>query len=206
MRGKIRIVAPSDARSVIEIYGPYCEESPVSFEIRPPTVDEMESRIAEIGQHYPWLLSQSGPEISGFAYAGPHREGAAYRWAVDVAVYVVPDCRGRRVGTALYTSLFEILKIQGFYKAYAGITIPNPASLALHKSFGFELVGVYRNVGFKAGAWHDVSWWEMTLQPAGHRPSEPISISDVLHREKYFEAIDRGQKILAERASVSSSI
>jgi L-amino acid N-acyltransferase YncA len=197
MRGRIRAAAPSDAGGVVEIYGPYCEESPVSFEIRRPTIDEMEERIAKISEQYPWLICQNGPELAGFAYAGPHRERAAYRWAVDVAVYIAAGFRGLHVGTALYTSLFEILKIQGFHKAYAGITIPNPASIGLHRSLGFELVGTYRNVGFKAGSWHDVAWWELTLQPPVYWPSEPISITGVMHREEYFEAINKGQKMLA---------
>jgi L-amino acid N-acyltransferase YncA len=196
MRGKIRIAAPSDAGGVLEIYGPYCGQSPVSFEIRRPTLDEMEERIAKIGEHYPWFICQNGTELAGFAYAGPHGDRAAYRWAVDIAVYVAAGFRGLRVGTALYTSLLGVLKIQGFDKAYAGITVPNPASVALHKSFGFEPVGTYRNAGFKAGSWHDVSWWELTLRSPDRPPSEPISIPNVMHREEYFEAIDRGVKVL----------
>jgi L-amino acid N-acyltransferase YncA len=196
MRRKIRVAAPSDAGGIVEIYGPYCEESPISFEIRRPTLDEMEERIVKIGEHYPWLICQNGPGIAGFAYAGPHRERAAYRWAVDVAVYVAPNFRGLHVGTALYTSLFEILRIQGFYKAYAGITVPNPESVGLHKNLGFEFVGTYRDAGFKAGSWHNVSWWELTLQKPGPRPLEPISIANVMHREEYFEAMNRGQQRL----------
>jgi phosphinothricin acetyltransferase len=196
MSGKIRTVAPSDAGAIIEIYGPFCEESPVSFEIKRPTADEMEERILKISDVYPWLVCQNGHHLSGFAYAGPHKERAAYRWAVDLAVYVAAGFRGLRVGTALYSSLIEILRIQGYYKAYAGITLPNPSSIALHESFGFELVGTYQKVGFKAGSWHDVSWWELTLQAARGRPAEPLKIGDVMHREEYFEAIDRGERIL----------
>jgi L-amino acid N-acyltransferase YncA len=196
MRAKIRVVAPSDAGGVIEIYGPYCEESPVSFEIRRPTLDEMEERIAKVSEHYPWLVCQNGADLAGFAYAAPHRERAAYRWAVDVAVYVAVGFRGSHVGTALYSSLFDILRIQGFHKAYAGITVPNPASVGLHKRLGFELAGTYRNVGCKEGSWNDVSWWELTLQPPVHRASEPISITKVMHREEYLEAINKGQKML----------
>jgi phosphinothricin acetyltransferase len=200
MPGKIRVAAPSDAGGVIDIYGPYCEKSPVSFEVKRPTIDEMEERISQICESYPWLVCQNGPDLAGFAYAGPHRERAAYRWAVDIAIYVAAGFRGLRVGTALYSCLFEILRIQGYYKAYAGITIPNPASVGFHKRFGFELIGVFRDVGYKAGSWHDVSWWELTLQLPRNQPSEPMSIGSVMHREEFLEAIDRGQKILKKGA------
>jgi L-amino acid N-acyltransferase YncA len=200
MRTKIRVAAPSDAKGVIEIYGPYCEESPVSFEITRPTIDEMEERIAQITEHYPWLLCQNGTEAAGFAYAGPHRERAAYRWAVDTSVYVRTGFQGLHVGTALYTTLLEILKMEGFYKAYAGITVPNPVSVRLHKRCGFEMIGTYRDVGFKAGGRADVSWWELTLRSPALRPVEPVSVGKVMHREEFFEAIERGQKLLEQLA------
>ena len=115
----------------------------------------------------------------GFAYGCPHRERAAYRWAADVSVYVVPEHQRHGVGRALYGSLLPLLVRQGLHVACAGITLPNEASVALHESFGFTAVGVYRRIGFKHGAWWDVGWWQLELREpdAPAEPSRPLRLS-----------------------------
>jgi L-amino acid N-acyltransferase YncA len=190
MTTRIRMATAKDASSVLEIYGPFCEDSPVSFETRRPTVEEIELRIREVCEIYPWLVYENGNEVVGYTYASPHHERAAYRWSVDIAIYISETHRGRGVGTALYGALFQILRIQGFVNAYAGITLPNPASLRLHESFGFQLVGVYRKVGYKCGLWHDVAWWALALQPGANPPEEPIHLEDALKRANLRKAID----------------
>ena len=105
----------------------------------------------------------------GYAYACPHRERAAYRWAVDVSVYVAAGQRGQGIGRSLYEALFERLRRQRFQVACAGITLPNEASVGLHESLGFVPVGVNRRIGWKQGAWRDVGWWQLELAPAGRR-------------------------------------
>jgi phosphinothricin acetyltransferase len=113
-------------------------------------------------------------ELTGFAYASSHRERPAYRWAADLAVYVAQDRRGAGIGRALYGALIPLLERQGLRIVCAGITLPNEASVALHESFGLELVGVYRRIGWKAGAWHDVGWWQRELAAAdGGVPADP---------------------------------
>jgi phosphinothricin acetyltransferase len=196
MASDIRLATSVDAAAVLEIYGPFCEDSPVTFETKRPAITEMEARIVDITERFPWLICENGADVLGYAYAGSHRERAAYRWAVDVAVYVAGRCRGRGIGTALYTALFELLKIQGFYKPYAGITLPNPARIQLHRRLGFELVGVYKQVGFKGGAWHDVSWWDLTLQPAGLEPGETYRIGEVVRRTDFVAAINGARALL----------
>jgi L-amino acid N-acyltransferase YncA len=114
--------------------------------------------------------------VLGYAYASPHRERAAYRWSVDVAVYIAEQARRRGVGRQLYSTLFAMLVELGYYNAFAGVTLPNPASVGLHESMGFTPVGVYRNVGYKLGAWHDVGWWRRPLQPPAADPAEPRSL------------------------------
>ena len=160
----IRLATPADAAQVREIYAPFCEDSPVSFEIRPPSVAEMASRIGTVTQTYPWLVWQRGNEILGYAYACQHRERAAYRWAVDVSIYIAPDWRGRGIGKGLLAALSALLRLQGFFRAYGGVALPNPASVGLMESSGFQPVGVYHRVGFKSGAWHDVGWWVLVLR------------------------------------------
>src|SRR5262249_33144374 len=144
------------AEPILAIYAPFCRETPISFETREPTTDEMRRRIAKTVKSLPWLVCEEGGLILGYAYASPHRERAAYGWSVDVSVYIREGLRRRGLGRALYTSLFAILQLQGFYNAVAGTALPNPGSVGLHQAMGFQPVGVYRNIGFKCGAWHDV--------------------------------------------------
>jgi phosphinothricin acetyltransferase len=151
------------------IYAPFVRDTAVSFEENPPDADEMSARIAAVSMKYPWLVAQRGNELAGYAYATEHRSRGAYRWAADVAVYVDAAHRRRGVGRALYRRLLELLARQGIHTACAGITLPNQASVALHESLEFELVGVYRRIGYKAGAWRDVGWWQRALLPPGDR-------------------------------------
>jgi phosphinothricin acetyltransferase len=169
MSPTIRLAALDDAEQVQAIYAPYCD-TPVSFELVAPGVEEMRGRLAKVLAHYPWLLCEDGGEVLGYVYATQHRERAAYHWSVDTTIYVRQGRQRRGVGKALYTSLLAMLPLQGYINAYAGVTLPNPASVGLHESMGFQPVGVYRQVGFKCGVWHDVAWYQRPLQP---RPAEP---------------------------------
>jgi L-amino acid N-acyltransferase YncA len=171
----IRVARASDAAAIAAIYAPSITEAFVSFEEAPPAPDEMAARLAAVLPTHPWLVHEEAGEVLGYAYASRHRDRAAYRWSVDVAVYLDQRAQGRGLGRALYRRLFEILERQGFHAAFAGITLPNPASVALHQRCGFEPVGVYREVGFKQGAWRDVGWWRRPLAASGPgQPAEPI--------------------------------
>ena len=133
----------------------------------------MRGRLAKVLEPYPWLVCEDGGEVLGYVYATQHRERAAYRWSVDTSVYVRQGRQRRGVGRALYTSLLAVLPLQGYVNAYAGATLPNPASVGLHEAMGFQPVGVYRQVGFKYGAWHDVAWFQRPLQPRRDRRPLP---------------------------------
>jgi L-amino acid N-acyltransferase YncA len=171
----IRSADHSDAAACAAIYAPHVEESATSFEDAPPTAAEFAERIVRFTATHPWLVAVHEGEIVGYAYACPHRSRAAYRWAADVSVYVAADQRGRGYGRALYVELLERLRRQCFRVACAGITLPNEASVALHESLGFAAVGVYRRIGWKAGAWRDVGWWQLELAPADEgSPAEPL--------------------------------
>jgi L-amino acid N-acyltransferase YncA len=163
--------AQRDAAACAAIYAPYVEDGPTSFEERAPDALELADRIE--GSHA-WLVAEVGGDIVGFAYACPHRSRPAYRWSVDVSVYVAAGRQGEGHGRGLYEALFEDLRGRGFRVACAGITLPNEASVALHERLGFEPVGVYRGIGWKAGAWRDVGWWQLELSPgAEDPPAEP---------------------------------
>jgi phosphinothricin acetyltransferase len=163
-----------DSAACAAIYAPFVAGGPVSFEELPPDADEMARRIATGSERFPWLVAVQDGEVVGYAYAWAHRERAGYRWAADVAVYIREGFRGRGVGRTLYRGLFELLRRQGIQVACAGITLPNDASVALHEACGFELVGIYRRIGWKAGQWRDVGWWELELVPrSADPPAEP---------------------------------
>ncbi len=175
----LRPAAVRDAAACAEIYAPFVCESGVSFEERAPDELQVARRIEEISKTHPWLVAEEDGSVIGFAYASPHRERAAYRWAAEVTVYIADGQRGRGVGRALYERLLALLAHQGLHVACAGITLPNDASVALHETCGFTLVGIYRRIGWKAGAWRDVAWWQRELVPATDEepamPGPPVS-------------------------------
>ncbi len=196
MACKIRFATPDDAAGILAIYAPYCESSYVSFEIVAPSEPQMRERIARIAAEYPWLVCDSDGQVAGYAYASRHRERAAYRWTVDVAVYVAEKHHRRNVGRALYASLLGILREQGFARAYAGITLPNPASVGLHEAVGFAQVGVFRGEGFKLGQWRDVGWWELSLRPLPADPPEPRTIGEVRDGAVVVAALAEGGRLV----------
>jgi len=166
---------------VADIYAPIVAGTAISFETDIPAPAEMEGRIAATLAFAPWLVCADGERLLGYAYAARHRERAAYRWCVDVSVYVRDGCRRGGLGRALYSSLFELLRLQGFCAAHAGITLPNAASVGLHEALGFRPVGVYPRVGFKDGRWHDVGWWQLPLRERTAEPAPTLSM-DALRR------------------------
>jgi L-amino acid N-acyltransferase YncA len=175
----IRLATESDAPACLRIYAPNVTHTAISFELEVPAVEEMARRIAAKSPRYPWLVLEEGADVLGYAYAGTYRDRPAYQWSVEVSVYVAAEARGRGVGRRLYTALLALLRRQGFVTAYAGIALPNEASVRLHESLGFTPIGFYRNAGFKLGRWHDVGWWQLQLQEPPREPAPPLLLSDV---------------------------
>jgi L-amino acid N-acyltransferase YncA len=166
--------AAHDAAACAAIYAPFVCDTVISLEEVPPSQAEMEARMERISRTHPWLVAEDEGVVAGFAYASPHRERAAYRWAADVSVYLHADHRRRGLGRALYRTLFELLGRQGVHVVCAGVTLPNEPSVALHESLGFQPIGIYRRIGWKAGAWWDVGWWQLNLvAPDTGPPAEP---------------------------------
>jgi phosphinothricin acetyltransferase len=169
----VRAASVVDAAAVQRIYAPIVERTAISFELVAPTVPEVADRIRAVTRSLPWLVAEEAGVVVGYAYAGPHSERGAYRWSVDVSIYLAEEARGRGIGTALYGSLFDELRSLGYVSAYAGVTLPNAASVGLHESIGFAAIGTFPNAGFKFDAWHTVGWWYLALQPAPRAPREP---------------------------------
>ena len=192
MNAGIRLARPEDAPAIQAIYAPVVISTPTSFELTPPTVEEMRERIEQKLLTHPWVVYEAQGRVVGSAYASAYRARAAYQWSVEVSVYLHERWRGQGIGRALYTSLFALLRLQGFYSVYAGITLPNPASVALHERMGMRPVGVYHQVGYKLGAWHDVGWWQGVLQPHVQEPTAPLSLVEAQARAGWGAALTSG--------------
>jgi phosphinothricin acetyltransferase len=176
---EIRLASEADAADCLAIYRPFVLETAVSFETEAPSPAGYAARIRETLRHTPWLVCHRDGVPAGFAYAVRHRSRLAYQWSVETTVYVGKAFRGEGVGGALYRSLVGCLVAQGFVNAYAVITLPNPASVALHERAGFVPLTVYREVGYKLGRWHDVGWWHLRLQPPPLPAAPPRPLAEV---------------------------
>ena len=192
----IRLATEHDAGQLQAIYAPNVRDTAISFELVPPTVDEMRQRIRKTLEQLPWVVCEHQGEVLGYAYASVHRDRAAYQWSVDVSVYIHPPSRRSGVGRAVYSSLLKLLEIQGFYNAYAGITLPNAASVGLHEAMGFQPVGVYRAVGYKLGVWHDVGWWQLALRERSSPPTLPSDLGVMRTSAQWDTALATGLPLL----------
>lgn len=195
----IRFAEDADAAQLQAIYAPYCESAAVSFETVAPTVAEMAARIGKITPQFPWLVADEGGNVAGYVYASPHRERAAYQWSVDVAAYVQSTRHRTGLGRALYTTLCRVLALQGYFKAYAGVALPNPASVGLHQAVGFEPVGIYRGVGYKLGHWIDTLWLQKSLQPEIPEPLPPRRLLEIRDTPAVHQALAEGLALLSRR-------
>lgn len=177
----IRPAAQEDCAAIADIYRPYVEDSPISFEESPPDASEMSRRIAgDKPGFYPWLVAEENGGLLGYAASSPFRTRPAYRWIVETGIYLAPEAKGRGIGRALLSKLLEVLERQGYAAAIGAIALPNAPSVALHEKLGFFHSGTYRQVGFKLGEWRDVGLWQKelaqrTANPAEPRPFQPIS-------------------------------
>lgn len=159
----IRDADPADGAALAAIYAPFVLNTWVSFETEAPDGAAMAERIASYGASHGWLVAEQDGQIAGYAYASPHRTRAAYATSADIAIYVAPGAQRSGIGRALYGALFDRLRARGLHAVYAGIALPNDASIALHQAMGMVPVGVYRQVGWKLGGWRDVGWWQRLL-------------------------------------------
>jgi L-amino acid N-acyltransferase YncA len=173
----VRPATDADADACAAIYAPYVNDTAVSFELEAPTAAAMAERIEVANRTHAWFVLEDSGRVVGYAYGGPMHRRAAYRWSCEVSVYVESGRRRSGAGRALYEALFARLAERGFRTAIAGMTLPNEASAGLHEAMGFEQIGVYRDIGWKLGAWHDVAWMQRPLASAGAgsaaAPAEP---------------------------------
>lgn len=180
MSKTIRLATEHDAAGILAIYAPVVRDSPTSFELAPPTVDQIQQRIAQTVEQFPWIVFEQRSALLGYAYAIPFRQRPAYRWVAESTVYVRQDAHRQGIGRRLYSALFACLKLQGQLRVIGGITLPNAASVALHERMGFRHAGTFEHVGFKFGQWHDVGFWSLQLAPETPTPAEPVPLPQLL--------------------------
>lgn len=173
----IRAANTSDAAVCAAIYAPIVRDTAISFELEPPTAEEFSRRITKTLQAYPWLVMEKGGVVAGYVYASEYRERQAWQWAVSCSVHIHPAYQRQGVGRSLYSRLFEFLRLQGYYHVFAGTTLPNAGSIALHEKMGFTRTGTDRQAGFKMGAWHDVCRWQLQLRALSASPTAPVPFS-----------------------------
>lgn len=172
MSPKVRDASEQDAEACAAIYAPYVVDTAISFETEPPCAAEMAKRIATATHTHAWLVLEDEGRVIGYAYGSSHKSRAAYRWSCEVSVYLELGRRRTGAGRTLYNALFPRLANRGFRTAVAGMTLPNDASVGLHRAMGFEPVGTFRRIGWKHGAWHDVAWAQRSLAPGDDPPAE----------------------------------
>jgi L-amino acid N-acyltransferase YncA len=182
---RIRLANPDDAEAALEVYRPYVLETAITFEYGEPSLEEFRHRIESTIKDYPWLLCVEDDKVIGYAYANKHRYKTAYQWSPESTIYLSEGYHGRGIARLLYETLFEMLKLQGFYNVYAGVGMPNEKSEGLHKALGFDEIGVFRHVGYKLGAWHSTKWFQKHLSEHVLEPSTPKTMEEVKGSEAF---------------------
>lgn len=175
----LRVASEQDAAAMLAIYAPYVLQTTVSSEYTPPPLTEFQQRIATYGQKLPWLLCEYNEDILGYGYASPHRTRAAYQWSVETSIYVSAEWHRHGIAGALYSALFELLAMQGYYNIFVGITSPNERSMKFHKAMGFIISGAYQESMYKFGQWRDVLWMGKTLRPHEGEPQPTIPFPEI---------------------------
>lgn len=161
----IRDAVCDDAAAIAEIYNHYVLVSAATFEEQPVSDIQMSERIRKgRAEGYDWLIAKEGEEVLGYAYSGRWMARAAYRFTVEVSVYVAEKTQGQGVGRQLYDQLFARIRSGDFHTVIGIITLPNPASVTLHESFGLRKVAHYKEVGRKFDRWIDVGQWQGKLK------------------------------------------
>jgi len=169
----------SDVPQIREIYSPFVLHHHISFEEEVPSLEEMEKRWSNITSFFPYFVcvdtsKDTTSNIAGYCYATKFKERKGYRWAAEVTIYIRDGYHRKGIGRALLLCLCESLKSQGCYTAHANISLPNEGSVALHESCGFKKVGECANLGYKAGAWRVVGWWQLSIAAPIDNPQDPV--------------------------------
>lgn len=175
----LQLIKEEDISEVLEIYTPYVQNTPITFECDIPSLENFSDRVHHYTEQYPWIVAKDHGKIVGYAYASTYRSREAYQWCCELSVYLRPQAQGMDLGRTLYSALMDLLTLQGYYTVYGVITLPNEASLALHNQLGFSMDGIQENCGFKLGSWHNTAIMSKTLRDFEPPVSGPKSIHEL---------------------------
>lgn len=187
----IRIAQPSDAESMLQIYAPFIRETTTSLEKDVPSISEFRERIANVLITAPWISCTYNNTLVGYAYATKYRSRHAYQWTREVSVYIAPAHFGKSIGKALYLTLFDLLKMQGFANCVAIIGGDNPGSHVFHEKIGFKLVGTFNNVGFKHDAFRSTKAYELFIQEEGFIPGNLRTVDEISQQTEFAPVMSK---------------
>lgn len=190
----IRLSTPDDAEAALNVYAPHVRHTGISFEYEVPTVEDFKKKIEKITAQYPWLVCECDGEIAGYAYGSTHRDRMGYQWSPEVTVYLDERFHRRGIARRLYTALFEMLKMQGYFNAFAGVLVTNEKSVEFHRAMGFEDIGLFKNIGFKLGEWHTNLWLQYVIQELIPNPPVPIAIGEIVKTDEFRKIMERANK------------
>jgi L-amino acid N-acyltransferase YncA len=196
VKSEIRLIETKDSAEVLEIYKPYVLNTHITFEYDVPTAPEFLKKIEDISSEYPWLVYLENEKILGYAYGSIHRYRTAYKWSAESTIYLAEPVKGKGIGRLLYKTLFGILKMQGYFNVYAGVGLPNKPSERLHKSMGFNELGVFKNIGYKLGKWHDTKWFQLHLNEHIPDPPLPKKIAEIRDSPEFMNILQNANKKL----------
>ena len=193
----IRLADPKrDAPQIAAIYYPYVLNTPITFEITPPDGTEMYGRMKKLSNMYPWLVCEHENEVMGYSYGSRFRDRSSYDWIVETTVYVREAAHGLGIGKALYASLLECLKLQGFTSAFGVISLPNKPSVSLHENFGFTKDYLMADAGHKDGRWYDVGFWRLKLNDASEKTLPIKSVDELKSKNCFKNSVVFGEQFL----------
>ena len=165
---QVRAAASTDLEAINDVYNHYVTDTHITFDLEPMTMDTRREWFTDYADHgrHRLFVALSGDQVIGYASSSRFRPKPGYDTSVEASVYLAPDAVGRGAGKRLYERLFKSIEGEDIHRAYAGIALPNPASIALHERFGFKRVALFTEQGRKFGRYWDVAWFEKPLGAA----------------------------------------
>ena len=176
----IRIANIKDVPEMLAIYAPYVENTTVSFEYAPPTLEEFTRRFTTFTQQFPWLVWEEDGVLLGYAYASAPFSREAFGWCAEPTVYLRPEARGKNIAARLYAVLEEILWRQGYQVLYALVCGENEPSRRFHEKLGYRKTAEFPGIGFKMGRWLSLIWYEKRQKMVKSPSSFPCSWLEVV--------------------------
>ena len=185
----IRLATEADISAILNIYGPYVQDTAYTFEYETPSLEVFTQRFRTVTAQFPWLVWQEEGRVLGYAYATAPFERAAYAWCAEPAIYLAPEAQRQGIGKKLYAALEALLELQGYFRLYALVTTDNAASVDFHLAVGYRELARFPDCGFKFGRWHGVTWLEKVLKSGDFPTHAPRSIWEIVESNKKLEKI-----------------